>query len=300
MENVFNSIIEFLSGTGLHIAQAIVVFLLGLLIIKGVVSMLKTAIIKGTNKKTVATFICSIVNVVLTFLLIMVVFNILSISTNGLMELLSACVLAVGLSLKDSVSHIASGLIIVSTNPFKEGDKVQINGLEGVVKSVNIFNTHIVTPDNKIVIVPNSSVVGNNIVNYDTLATRRVDINLYVSYDSDIELCKKVFAETAARVPKVLKVPAPVFVLNEFGDSSLVFSARVWTRKENYWDVRNALMEEYYKDMVKAGIDIPFNQLDVFIKNKNTKDIENNQEEVIASAAEKQVKTKAKGKKEGK
>ena len=269
MENVFNAILTFLSGTGLNIAQAIVVFLLGLLAIKIVVSMVKKAIVKGTNKKTVATFISSIVNVVLTFILIIVVFNILSIPTNGLMELLSACVLAVGLSLKDSVSHIASGLIIVATNPFKEGDYVQINGLEGIVKSVNIFNTHIRTFDNKIVIVPNSSVVGNNIVNYDSLATRRVDIDLYVAYGSDLEKCKQVFSKTVEKMPLVLKVPTPVFVLSEYGDSSLVFSARVWTRKENYWTVKNALMEEYYKDMVNEGIEIPYNQLDVHIKDEN-------------------------------
>ena len=286
MENVCNAVITFLSGTGLHIAQAIVVFLLGLLVIKAIVSVIKRGIIKETNKKTVATFVSSIVNVVLTFLLVIVVFNILSIPTSGLMELLSACVLAVGLSLKDSVSHIASGLIIVATNPFKEGDYVKINGLDGIVKSVNIFNRHIRTFDNKIVIVPNSSVVSNNIVNYDSLATRRVDIKLTVAYGSDLDKCKEVFAKTASKNPKVLKVPAPSFVVTEYKDSSIEFTARVWTRKENYWDVNNSLMEEYYKDMVAEGIDIPFNQLDVHIKEENTAkntkkvDVKTNEKEV--------------------
>ena len=275
MENVYNAVITFLSGTGLHIAQAIVVFLLGLFIIRAFVNMTKKAIIKGTNKKTVATFVSSFVNVILTFILIIVVFNILSIPTTGLMELLSASVLAIGLSLKDSVSHIASGLIIVATNPFKEGDYVQINGLEGIVKSVNIFNTHIRTFDNKIVIVPNSSVVGNNIINYDSLATRRVDIQLYVAYGSDIDKCKKVFGDTVSKMPKVLKVPAPAFVLSEYADSSLVFTARVWTRKENYWEVKNTLMEEFYKDMGNEGIEIPFNQLDVHIKDEQKEDVIN-------------------------
>lgn len=288
MENVYNAIITFLSGMGLKITQAIVVFLIGLMVVRAIVEVLKKGIIKGTNKKTVATFISSIVNVVLTFILIIIVFNILSIPTSGLMELLSACVLAIGLSLKDSVSHIASGLIIVATNPFKEGDYVQINGLEGIVKSVNIFNTHIRTFDNKIVIVPNSSVVGNNIINYDSLATRRVDINLYVPYGSNIDKCKEVFAKTVSKMPKVLKVPVPVFVLAEYAESSLVFSARVWTRKENYWDVRNGLMEEYYKDMVEAGIEVPFNQLDVHIK--DNKAISHNKNAVVDVKDKKEVK----------
>ena len=277
MENIFNSIIQFLSGTGLNIAQAIVVFLVGLLIIRHFVFLIKTGMISATNKKTMATFVSSVLNVVLTFVLIIIVFNILSIPTNGLMELLSACVLAVGLSLKDSVSHVASGLIIVSTKPFKEGDYVQIGGMEGIVKSVNMFNTQIRTFDNKIVTVPNSSVVGNNIINYEALATRRVDIKLYVAYGSDIDKCKAVFSKTVENMPKVLKIPAPSYVLSEYASSSLVFTVRVWTRKENYWEVLNGLMERFYKDMNKEGIEIPFNQLDVTLK--QPKQIEYKKEE---------------------
>lgn len=269
MENIVNAVISFLSGTGLAIAQAIVVLLLGLIAIKTAVNVLKRGIVGATNKKTVATFISSFVKVVLTFILIIVVFNILSIPTSGLIELLSASVLAIGLALKDSVSHIASGLIIVATNPFKEGDYVKINGLDGIVKSVNIFNTHIKTFDNKIVIVPNSSVVGNNIVNYDALAIRRVDIKLYVAYSSDLKKCREVFSKTVNKNSKVLKVPAPSFILSEYQDSSLVFTARVWTRKENYWDVYNSLMEDFYTDMEAEGIDIPFNRLDVHIREEN-------------------------------
>lgn len=271
-----NSILEFLSGTGLHITQAIVVLLIGLFVIKKIALVAKFALVKATSNKTMASFVTNVLNVVLTFVLIIIIFNILSISTSGLMELLSACVLAVGLSLKDSVSHLASGLIIVSTKPFKEGDFVKINGVEGTIMAVHMFNTQLKTVDNKIITVPNSSVVGNNITNYDNLAIRRVDIKVSVSYDTDINKCMDVLKETAQKRKNVLKTPETEIVLDEYASSGLVFVVKVWTRSGNYWDVRNGLMLEFFNALKENNIEIPFDQLDVNIKTSEEEAVKEN------------------------
>ena len=267
MDNIVNAVLNFLSSTGLHIAQAIIILLVGLFVIKKVSNILKIGLIKTTNNRTMSTFVTSILNVVLTFFLVMIVFNILSIPTDGIMQLLSACVLAVGLSLKDSVNHLASGLIIVSTKPFKEGDFVNINGVEGKVKAVHMFNTQVKTTDNKIITVPNSNIVSDNIINYDALATRRIDIRLYVAYGSDLDKCKKVFEEVVKKTKLTLKTPEPEYLLDNYGSSSIEFVVRVWVRSANYWNVRDDLMKSFYNAMNENGIEIPFNTLDLNIRN---------------------------------
>lgn len=267
MDNIINAVLNFLSSTGLHIAQAIIILLVGLFVIKKVANLLKFALIKTTNNRTMSTFVTSILNVVLTFFLVILVFNILNISTDGIMQLLSACVLAVGLSLKDSVNHLASGLIIVSTKPFKEGDFVNIGGVEGKVKAVHMFNTQVKTTDNKIITVPNSNIVSDNIINYDALATRRIDIRLYVAYGSDLDKCKKVFEEVVKKTKLTLKTPAPEYLLDNYGSSSIEFVVRVWVRSANYWNVRDDLMKSFYNAMNENGIEIPFNTLDLNIRN---------------------------------
>lgn len=269
MENAINSVLGFLSSTGLGWAQAIIVLLVGLVIIKYVARFFKFGIIKTTNSRTIATFVASILNVVLTIILIIIVFNLVGINTNGIMELLSACVIAIGLSLKDSVSHLASGMIIVSTKPFKEGDYVSVAGIEGTIKSVHMFNTQVKTNDNKIITVPNSSIVQNNIINFDALAVRRVDVELSVAYGSDIDKCIEVFKGVVNKANLTLKTPSPAYVVTQHAESGIVFSVRVWTRKENYWAVKNALMIDFYNAMNANGIEIPYNTIDVNIKGQN-------------------------------
>lgn len=267
MENAINSVLGFLSGTGLKWAQGVSILLIGLVVIKYLARFVKVGLIKTTNNRTMSTFVTSILNVVLTFVLVLAVFGIVGIDTNGLMELLSACVIAIGLSLKDSVGHLASGLIIVSTKPFKEGDYVNIGGVEGTVKSVRMFNTQVRTVDNKIITVPNSNVIGNNIINYDSLATRRVDIVLGVAYGSDIEKCRKVFKSVVEKNELILKTPEPSYVISEHGASSVNFTVKAWTRKENYHTVKAELLEGFYIAMQENGIEIPYNTIDVNVKN---------------------------------
>ena len=269
MENALNGLLGFLAGTGLQWARGISILLIGLVVIKYLARIVKVGLIKTTNNRTMSTFVTSILNVLLTFVLILAVFGIVGINTSGLMELLSACVIAIGLSLKDSVSHLASGLIIVSTKPFKEGDFVSVGGVEGTVKSVRMFNTQIRTSDNKIITVPNSNVIGNNIINYDTLATRRVDITLGVAYGSDLEKCRKVFKSVVEKNELVLKTPEPAYIFSDLAASSINFTVRVWTRKGNYATVRADLLEGFYVAMQENGIEIPFNTIDVNVKKAN-------------------------------
>lgn len=269
MDNAINAVLNFLAGTGIKWAQAIIVLLVGLFVIKKIASIVSFALIKTTNNKTMATFMVSILNVVLTLFLVIVAFNLFGISTSGLMELLSACVIAIGLSLKDSVSHLASGLIIVGTKPFKVGDLVNAGGVEGTVKAVHMFSTKIKTGDNKMITVPNSSIVGSNITNYDTLAIRRMDIVVSVAYGSDIEACKKLLVQTAQNTAGVLKTPDVSIFLSEMADSGLNFTLRAWARSGNFASTKNAVLENVYLALTQNNIEIPYNTIDLNFRNGN-------------------------------
>lgn len=279
MENILQTLreigVDFVQNTGLAIVRTIAFLVLGLVIIKIVRVIAQSTAYKSKLDNAAATFVVSIITVILYIALIIVLVSSLGFSTAGIIAAFSAVALAIALALKDSLGSLANGVIIIFTKPFKRGDYIAIGGMEGTVQDIRLFNTKILTPNNEEIIVPNSEVLGSKLVNYTTMPLRRIVIAMPVPYDSDIDAVRKIIIGCAEEHPLVVASPAPAVVLDSFDSSAVKLSVRVWALNENYWPVTNSLKEILFNTLRDNGIEIPFDRLDVQILNRENKGGEN-------------------------
>lgn len=189
------------------------------------------------------------------------------ININSLIAAIGAAGVTAGLGLQSSVAQFASGIQLLVNRPFKSGDFVEVNGVAGSVVDVRFMQTIINTPDNKRIIIPNSHITTNHIINYTAENKRRVDLNYSISYSDDISHAKRVITEVANANPYIMKDPAIQVFVGSHDASSINLVTRLWCKGEDYWNVYFAMQEEVKLAFDKNGICIPFNQLDVHIKN---------------------------------
>ena len=264
LETLKNIGADFVQNTGLAIVRTVAFFVLGLVIIRIVQSIARGATLKSRKLDNAASsFIISIITVVLYIALAIVVVSSLGFSTAGIIAAFSAVALAVALALKDSLASLANGVIIIFTKPFKKGDHVDINGVDGLVQDIRLFNTKVLTYDNVEVIIPNSEVLSTDMINYSSMPLRRVVVDFPAPYDADTATVKKLLLDYASAHPNVVNSPAPSVILSEYGASALTYSVRVWVLNEKYADTQNSLREGFVNMMRENGIEIPFNRIDV-------------------------------------
>lgn len=241
------------------------VLILGAIAIRLVFAIVKKNVNKSRIKGAAGDFLISAVKVTLYIIYIIALLALLGVPTTSLVAMLSAFALAISLALQNTFSNVAAGLMIVSTKPFREGDFVDIGGTTGTVETITIFNTKLVTPDNKEVFLPNNSVSTANITNYSAKDTRRLDLVFSASYDASPAKVKETILGVIAKHPEIEKTPAPMVRLTEHGASSLDYVTRVWVKQADYWNVNFDLKEEVFAAFTENGINVPYNQLDVHI-----------------------------------
>jgi len=248
---------------GPKLLLAIVTLMIGLWIIKRFTKLAEKGMEKGKTDATLAPFMKSLISWVLKILLFLSVASMVGIETTSFIAIFSAATLAIGLALQGSLSNFAGGVLLLIFKPYKIGDLIEAQGHLGVVKHIQIFNTILLNPQNKTIIVPNGAVASNSITNYSEEGQLRVDLTAGISYDSDIRKAKGVLMKVLVDNPKVLKDPAPFVGVSELGDSSVNFAVRPWATVEDYWDVYFGINEEIKYALDAAGISIPFPQMDV-------------------------------------
>lgn len=241
------------------------VLILGAIAIRLVFAIVKKNVNKSRIKGAAGDFLISAVKVTLYMIYIIALLALLGVPTTSLVAMLSAFALAISLALQNTFSNVAAGLMIVSTKPFREGDFVDIGGTTGTVETITIFNTKLVTPDNKEVFLPNNSVSTANITNYSAKDTRRLDLVFSASYDASPAKVKETILGVIEKHPEIEKTPAPMVRLTEHGASSLDYVTRVWVKQADYWNVNFDLKEEVFAAFTENGINVPYNQLDVHI-----------------------------------
>jgi small conductance mechanosensitive channel len=188
------------------------------------------------------------------------------IETTSFIAILGAAGLAIGLALQGSLSNFASGVLIIMLRPFKSGDYIEAAGKSGSVEKIEIFATELRTPDNKVVIVPNSSIMSGAITNYSREATRRIDLVIGVDYDADLKQAKQVLQSVLEADDRILKDPAYTVAVSELADSSVNFVVRPWVKTPDYWAVYFDLMENIKLALDEANINIPYPQMDVHVQ----------------------------------
>ena len=258
---------DFVQNTGLAIVRAIAFLILGLIVIKIVRIIARSAAMKSSKlDRSASTFIISIITVVLYVVLVIVLVSSLGFSTAGIISAFSAVALAIALVLKDSLASLANGVIIIFTKPFKKGDYIAIGGLDGLVQDIRLFNTKILTYSNEEIIVPNSEVLGSKLINYSAMPLRRVVFDVPVPYGVDVAEVKAMLLDAVASYKYTVMTPAPSVVLADYGESTLKFSVRAWGLTENYWDLYYDLREIALNTLTEHGIEKPFNRLEVKLR----------------------------------
>jgi small conductance mechanosensitive channel len=251
---------------GVNIISALIILFIGNLIVKAVANSVAKVLQKKKMDRAVVEFIHGLVRYLLFVIVLIAALGRLGVQTASVVAVIGAAGLAVGLALQGSLSNFAAGVLIVAFRPFKSGDYVEIGGVAGSVDSIQIFQTVLTTPDNKMVVVPNGSVIGSPITNYSRHDTRRIDLMIGVSYGADLQKTKELLAKICESDERVLKEPGVQVGVHTLADSSVNFVVRPWVSTAEYWNVYFDLMQAIKEGLDKEGIEIPFPQMDVHMQ----------------------------------
>lgn len=250
---------------GVNIISALLILFIGNMIVKGIANSVAKLLKKRKMDKAVVEFISALVRYTLFVIVLIAALGRIGVQTASVVAVIGAAGLAIGLALQGSLSNFAAGVLIVAFRPFKSGDYVEIGGVAGSVESIQIFQTVLTTPDNKMVVVPNGSVIGSPITNYSRHATRRIDHVIGVSYGADLKKTKEVITKILEADERILKSPAPTVGVVALADSSVNFVVRPWVKTADYWDVYFDSLQAIKEGLDAENIEIPFPQMDVHL-----------------------------------
>ena len=261
----------FLDNYGFPALTVLVTALLGRLIIRHIMKQLKVLLVSSKMDNSLVNFVLTLVKFILLLGLVLLCLSILDIPVNGIVSAITAGTLAIGLALKDILSSVANGIMLVLNCPFRQGDYVEIGSVSGSVKELKLMHTVLITPDNRQVMIPNSQVFATSIMNYSVNKTRRMDLQIDVDYAEDPERVKAILLEVAAAHPMVLKDPAPICHYNFSKESSINFFVRVWVQSSNSWALNWDLNEQLTRTLMEKGVRIPFPQVTVSYRKEDAK-----------------------------
>jgi small conductance mechanosensitive channel len=255
---------------------AAIVYYIGSRLIRLVAKLITKALERSKVDPSLFTFLTSIVNVVLWFVLLIIIISIFGIETSSFIALFASAGMAIGMALSGTLQNFAGGVMVLLFKPYKVGDYIEAQGYAGTVKEIQIFNTIIRTNDAQTIIIPNGGLSTGSLKNYSTEPYRRVDLDFQFVYGTDYEEVKKAIAEIQQRSPLIIQGPvadspvvaAPWIGLTKLGDSGVVATTRQWCKGSDYWTVAGYMNETVYQELKQKGFMFPFNRMDVNIINK--------------------------------
>jgi small conductance mechanosensitive channel len=252
-------------GTSLVFAVAVIV--IGFWIVKRINKLVELTFDKKNYDPSLETFLASTISISLRILVIITALSQLGIEMTSFVALLGAAGLAIGMAFSGTLSNLAGGVMILFFKPYKVGDYIEAQGEKGTVKELRIFNTILITVDNKTVIIPNGPLANGNMTNYSTQTNRRVDFTVGISYGDNYDTAKTTLLGFVKEDPKIIDEEANFIGLSQLADSSVNLTMRVWCKTEDYWDVYFKMNERIYKEFGEKGLNIPFPQMDVHVHN---------------------------------
>ena len=268
---IWNSIVNYFETNVWNIVWFFVILLVGVLLIKVILGLVRKMLSKTKMEKIAQQFICTALKFCLWLVLILLLLSQVGIEISGILTAISALILAVGMALETNMANLANGIVIVSNHMFKKGDYIIVDGVEGNITDINFLFTTLLTSDNKKVTLPNSTIVNSSVINLGANEKRRIDFTFSVAYESDVELVKKIVTDVMKSDGRVYLDPAPFCRLKTMNASSLDFFANCWCDNEDYWEVYYFVMEWVYNEFKRNKISVPFNQLEVRERKDNVK-----------------------------
>ncbi|WP_309497630.1 mechanosensitive ion channel domain-containing protein [Sulfurovum sp.] len=257
--------IQYGAEYGIRIIGAIAIFVIGKWVAKKLSGLIKKLMERGEVDPTLSAFVASIIDILLMVVVVLAAIKNLGIDTTSFIAILGAAGLAIGLALQGTFGNIGSGVILILFRPFEVGNFIAVGGESGTVEAITLFNTTLLTPDNKVILIPNSTVAAGNITNFSKKAERRVDFVFGIGYDDDLKLAKATLQEIIDADTRILKFPESFIGVGELGDSSVNFTVRVWVKASDYWGVHFDTTEKVKLTFDAKGISIPYPQMDIHL-----------------------------------
>ena len=274
LQQVWQTVQNWLTTTGIKVVISIVIMIVSF----SIINWLSKKIAKRADKKvesnkkidkTIYRTLSYVAKVGMKVLVVIALIGYVGIDTSAITALIASLGVGVGLAINGTLSNLAGGILILITRPFKDDDYIDACGYSGTVEDIRICHTKLRTTDNKVIYLPNGKLSTSEIVNYSEKDLRRVDLTFSISYSDDFEKAKKVIEEVWNQNELILKDPAPSVRVSALSASSIDLTAKVWCKNEDYWTVNFDMLEQVKTAFDQNGIQIPFNQLDVHIKNQD-------------------------------
>ncbi len=265
LEKLIDKLIDLSVTAGKHILLAVVILVVGRLIVNVLNRLVARMLDRRKVDPTIQTFLKSLVNILLMVLLIVSVIGALGINTTSFAALLASAGVAVGMALSGQLQNLAGGIIVLFFRPYKVGDWIEAQGVQGKVTAIQIFHTILTMVDNKVVYVPNGVMSSGVVVNYNRNDTRRVEWVIGIDYGEDTARAEAVVREVIAADKRILDAPAPYVAVQALDASSVNLVARVWVKTPDYWDVSYDTNRRIYDAFNKAGINFPFPQQTIHV-----------------------------------
>lgn len=264
---LLNDIAKNAAWIAIKVVLAIIIYYIGRQIIKWVIRLMDRAFLRHKIEASLQKFLRSLTKALMMIMLLLVIVQTLGINTSSVLAMFASAGLAIGMALSGTLQNFAGGVILLILRPYKVGDYIEAQGQSGTVESIGLFSTCLKTVDNQTIYVPNSAISSSVIDNYSQSKTRRIEWILSISYGDDIDVARKEILAIIASDQRILKVIEPVVLLKNLGASSVDLSIRVWVNNEDYWNVFYDINERMYKELPTKGVNFPFPQMDVHIKN---------------------------------
>ena len=268
----FNTISDILIFNGSKILLALIILYFGFKIINKFTDILNKNLLKKNYDPMIINFSIPMIRIATKVFLAITLVNFVGIETTSFIAAIGGASFAVGLAFQGSLSNFAGGVLLLILKPFSVGHFIEVGAHKGTVQSISIFYTYLQTFDNKIIVIPNSNVSNDSLINYTANDKRRIDYNIGVDYNTDIDYVKEVIEEVIKDEEGILDMPEPIIGLGEYAASSIIFHIKVWVNTEDYWKVFYRFNENIKRAFNKKGISFPYPHMDVNIY----KDVKNN------------------------
>lgn len=267
-EKALNNMMEYAMTLGKNIVVAVIIYIVGKFIISKLTKVVRKLMQKRNMEPSLYSFLDSLMSICLYFVLVIAVIGVLGIETSSFVALFASAGVAIGMALSGTLQNFAGGVMILLFRPFRVGDVIEAQGFCGAVKEIQIFNTVLTTVDNQTIVIPNGGLSTGSIKNYSTQPYRRVDINVEIAYGTKTEDVRKILDSICEADSRIVKTEGmqPSSPMVSMGSSSITLQLRVWTESANYWGVMGDTTEAIYNRLTAAGIEIPFQQIDVHMK----------------------------------
>lgn len=268
----FNTLSDILIFNGSKILLALIILYFGFKIINKLTDVLNRRLLKKNYDPMIINFSIPMIRIAAKIFLAITLVNFVGIETTSFIAAIGGASFAVGLAFQGSLSNFAGGVLLLILKPFSVGHFIEVGSHKGTVQSISIFYTYLQTFDNKIIVIPNSNVSNDSLINYSANDKRRIDYSIGVDYNTDIDYVKEVIGEVIKAEEGILDMPEPIIGLGEYAASSIVFHIKVWVNTEDYWKVYYRFNEDIKRAFNKKGISFPYPHMDVNIY----KDVKNN------------------------